>query len=95
MKREEFIIYYLLYAFDAANIKKQNLVEMAIKVEPVTFVRIYNVIQQHDENTRTTIISSMLKEYKKEEIIEELSNSFLKDADSSIHEAIITHLYKS
>lgn len=95
MKREEFIIYYLLYAFDAANIKKQNLVEMALKVEPITFVKIYNIIQQHDECRRKSTISSMLKEYRQEEIIDELSNSFLKDADSSIHEAIITHLYKS
>ncbi len=95
MKREEFIIYYLLYAFDAANIKKQNLVEMAIKVEPVTFVRIYNVIQQHDECRRKSTISSMLKEYRQEEIIDELSSSFLKDAESSIQEAIIATLYNS
>ena len=92
MKREEFLIYYLLYAIDAAGIKKQNLVQMALKTDAVTFVRIYNIIQQQDETVRKSIITSNLNNFNKEEIIEEIKNVFLKDFEIEIQEAVVKAL---
>ncbi len=92
MKKEEFLIYCLLFAIDAANIKKQNLVQMALKTDAVDFVKIYNVIQQQDEQTRKTIIASNLKDFDKEEIIEEVRNTFLLELEPSIQENIIRTL---
>ena len=92
MKREEFLIYYLLYAIDAASIKKQNLVQMALKTDAVTFVRIYNIIQQQDETARKSIITSNLNNFNKEEIIEEIKNVFLKDFEIEIQEAVVKAL---
>ena len=48
MNREEYLVYCLLYAIDAANVKKQNLVQMSLKVDTAIFVKIYNIIQQQD-----------------------------------------------
>lgn len=92
MKREEFLIYYLIYAIDAANIKKQNLVQMALKTDTVDFVRIYNAIQQHDEATRKSIISSNLTDFNKEEMIEEIKNTFLADFEIDVQAAILETL---
>lgn len=89
MKKSEFLIYCLLYAADAANVKKQNLVQMSLKVDTVTFVKIYNLIQQHDETTRKEIISSMLNNYNKNELIEEIKNIFLLELETSIQESIV------
>lgn len=89
MKREEFLIYYLLYAVDVANIKKQNLVQMALKTDAVSFVRIYNIIQQHDEATRKSIIIANLKDFNNDDIIEEIRNTFLSDLETEIQEKII------
>ena len=60
MNKKEYLIYCLLYAIDAANVKKQNLVQMALKVDAVSFVRIYNVIQQQDEATRKSFVTNNL-----------------------------------
>ena len=89
MNREEYLIYCLLYAIDAANVKKQNLVQMALKTDSVSFVKIYNLIQQHDEATRKNIIASMQNDFDKEDLIEEIKNTFLSELDLSIQESVI------
>ena len=89
MNREEYLIYCLLYAIDAANVKKQNLVQMALKTDSVDFVKIYNLIQQHDEATRKDIIASCRKDFDKNELIEEIKNTFLLELESSVQENII------
>ena len=89
MNKEEYLIYCLLYAIDAANVKKQNLVQMALKTDSVNFVKIYNLIQQHDEATRKNIVVSMQNDFDKNELIEEIRNSFLLELDSSIQESVV------
>lgn len=89
MNREEYLIYCLLYAIDAANVKKQNLVQMALKTDSVSFVKIYNLIQQHDEATRKNIITSMQNDFDKNELIEEIKNTFLIELETSIQESIV------
>ena len=89
MNREEYLIYCLLYAIDAANVKKQNLVHMALKADSVSFVKIYNLIQQHDEATRKNIIASMQNDFNKEDLIEEIKNTFLMELEDSIQESIV------
>ena len=89
MNREEYLIYCLLYAIDAANIKKQNLVQMALKTDSVSFVKIYNLIQQHDEATRKNIIASMQNDFDKEDLIEEIKNTFLMEFETSIQESVV------
>ncbi len=89
MNREEYLIYCLLYAIDAANVKKQNLVQMALKTDSVDFVKIYNLIQQHDETTRKDVIASCQNDFNKCEIIEEIKNTFLSELEISIQENII------
>ena len=95
MNREEYLIYCLLYAIDAANVKKQNLVQMALKTDPVNFVKIYNLIQQHDEATRKNIIASMQNDFDKDELIEEIKNTFLSELDLSIQESLVDVLNSS
>ena len=89
MNREEYLIYCLLYAIDVANVKKQNLVQMALKTDSVSFVKIYNLIQQHDEATRKNIIASMQNDFDKEDLIEEIKNTFLMEFETSIQESVI------
>ncbi len=89
MNREEYLIYCLLYAIDAANVKKQNLVQMALKTDSVDFVKIYNLIQQHDEATRRNIIASFQNDFDKNELIEEIKNIFLSELETSIQESVI------
>ncbi|MBR5147275.1 MAG: hypothetical protein IKW54_06595 [Bacteroidales bacterium] len=89
MNREEYLIYCLLYAIDAANVKKQNLVQMALKTDSVSFVKIYNLIQQHDEATRKNIIASMQNDFDKEDLIEEIKNTFLMELEGSIQESVV------
>ena len=89
MNREEYLIYCLLYAIDVANVKKQNLVQMALKTDSVNFVKIYNLIQQQDEATRKNIIASMQNDFDKEDLIEEIKNTFLSELDLSIQESVI------
>ena len=92
MNREEYLIYCLLYAIDAANVKKQNLVQMALKTDSVTFVKIYNLIQQHDEAIRKNIIASMQNDFDKEDLIEEIKNTFLLEFETSIQESVVRTL---
>ena len=89
MNREEYLIYCLLYAIDAANVKKQNLVQMALKTDSVSFVKIYNLIQQHDEATRKNIIALMQNDFDKEDLIEEIKNTFLMEFETSIQESVV------
>ena len=89
MNKKEYLIYCLLYAIDAANVKKQNLVQMALKTDSVDFVKIYNLIQQHDEATRKDIIASCRKDFDKNELIEEIKNTFLLELESSVQENIV------
>ena len=89
MNREEYLIYCLLYAIDAANVKKQNLVQMALNTDSVSFVKIYNLIQQHDEATRKNIIASMQNDFDKEDLIEEIKNTFLLEFETSIQESVV------
>jgi hypothetical protein len=89
MNREEYLIYCLLYAIDAANVKKQNLVQMALKTDSVDFVKIYNLIQQHDEATRKNIIASYQNDFDKNELIEEIKNTFLLELETSVQESIV------
>ena len=79
----------MFYAIDAANVKKQNLVQMALKTDSVNFVEIYNLIQQHDEATRKNIIASMQKDFDKNEIVEEIKNTFLMEFETSIQESVV------
>ena len=95
MNREEYLIYCLLYAIDAANVKKQNLVQMALKTDSVSFVKIYNLIQQHDEATRKNIIVSMQNDFVKEDLVEEIKNTFLMDLETSIQEGLVEVLNSS
>ena len=92
MNREEYLIYCLLYAIDAANIKKQNLVQMSLKVDTVSFVKVYNLIQQHDEETRKNIIANHADLYDKKEMIEEIKITFLSELEPSIQEKICKYL---
>lgn len=89
MNKKEYLIYCLLYAIDAANVKKQNLVQMALKTDSVDFVKTYNLIQQHDEATRKNIIASCQNDFDKNELIEEIKNTFLLELESSVQENII------
>lgn len=89
MRKDEFLIYCLLYAVDAANIKKQNLVKMALQVDAVAFVRIYNLIQQDDDATRKSIIMSNMKRFDKDEIIKELQSTFLADFDALVQDVVV------
>ena len=89
MNKKEYLIYCLLYAIDAANVKKQNLVQMALKTDSVDFVKIYNLIQQHDEATRKDIIASCRNDFDKNELIEEIKNTFLLELESSVQENIV------
>ena len=89
MNKEEFLIYCLLYAVDAAGVKKQNLVQMSLKADAVVFVKMYNMIQQQDEAARKSLLDSMLKSFNKNEIIEDMKNTFLLDMESSLQENII------
>ena len=89
MNREEYLIYCLLYAIDAANVKKQNLVQMALKTDSVSFVKIYNLIQQQDEAARKNIIASMQNDFDKDEIVEEIKNTFLMEFETSIQESVV------
>ena len=89
MNREEYLIYCLLYAIDAANVKKQNLVQMALKTDSVNFVKTYNLIQQHDEATRKNIIASYQNDFDKNELIEEIKNTFLLELETSVQESIV------
>ena len=75
------MIYYLLYAIDMSNVKKQNLAQIALKTDATNFVRIYNIIQQHDESTRKSIIESSLKKFDRKDLSEEIKNTFLTDLD--------------
>jgi aminoglycoside N3'-acetyltransferase len=92
MNREEYLVYCLLYAIDAANVKKQNLVQMSLKVDTVNFVKIYNVIQQQDEATRKNVIAKHADLYDKKEMIEEIRNTFLSELEPSIQEKICKYL---
>lgn len=92
MNKEEFLIYCLLYAVDAAGVKKQNLVQMSLKADAVVFVKIYNMIQQQDETTRKSLLDSTLKPFNKNEIIEDIKNTFLLDMEPSLQENIIESL---
>ena len=92
MNKEEFLIYCLLYAVDAADVKKQNLVQMALKADAVVFVKIYNMIQQQDEAARKSLLDSMLKSFNKNEVIEDIKNTFLLDMEPSLQENIIESL---
>jgi hypothetical protein len=89
MNKEEFLIYCLLYAVDAAGVKKQNLVQMSLKVDTVSFVKIYNLIQQHDEATRKNIIVSCQNDFDKNELIKEIKNTFLMELETSIQESVV------
>lgn len=89
MNKEEFLIYCLLYAVDAAGVKKQNLVQMSLKVDTVSFVKIYNLIQQHDEATRKNIIVSCQNDFDKNELIKEIKNTFLIELETSIQESVV------
>ena len=89
MNKEEFLIYCLLYAVDAAGVKKQNLVQMSMKVDTVSFVKIYNLIQQHDEATRKNIIVSCQNDFDKNELIKEIKNTFLIELETSIQESVV------
>ena len=81
MNKDDFMIYYLLYAIDMSNVKKQNLAQIALKTDTMNFVRIYNIIQQHDESTRKSIIESSLKKFDRNDLSEEIKNTFLTDLD--------------
>ena len=89
MNKKEYLIYCLLYAIDAANVKKQNLVQMALKTDSVNFVKTYNLIQQHDEATRKNIIASYQNDFDKNELIEEIKNTFLLELETSVQESIV------
>ena len=81
MNKDDFMIYYLLYAIDMSNVKKQNLAQIALRTNTTNFVRIYNIIQQHDESTRKSIIESSLKKFDRNDLSEEIKNTFLTDLD--------------
>ena len=82
------MIYYLLYAIDMSNVKKQNLAQIALKTDATNFVRIYNIIQQHDESTRKSIIESSLKKFDRKDLSEEIKNTFLTDLDISTQDIL-------
>lgn len=62
--KEEFLIYCLLDAVDKdVDFRKQNLVAIAENLDTVIFVKIYNVIQQHDVSMRNEIIDINKEKY--------------------------------
>lgn len=75
--KEEFLIYCLLDAVDKdADFRKQNLVGIAEKLDAVTFVKIYNVIQQHDALIREEIVNI---NKVKHSLTDEEINAFVKE----------------
>ncbi len=88
MNKDDFMIYYLLYAIDMSSVRKQNLAQIALKTDATNFVRIYNIIQQHDESTRKSIIESSLKKFDRNDLSEEIKNTFLTDLDISTHDIL-------
>ncbi len=92
MNREEYLIYCLLYAIDAANVKKQNLVQMSLKVDTTIFVKIYNIIQQQDEVIRKNVIAKHADLYDKNEMITDIKNTFLTELEPSLQESICEYL---
>ena len=62
---------------------------MALKTDSVNFVKTYNLIQQHDEATRKDIIASCRNDFDKNELIEEIKNTFLLELESSVQENIV------
>lgn len=63
MNKEEFLIYCLLYAFDAAGIKKQNLVQMALRTDTVGFVKVYNRYALDGEEARLNSVEAGKESY--------------------------------
>ena len=62
--KEEFLIYCLLDAVDKdSSFRKQNLVGIAENLNIVIFVKIYNVIQQHDVSMRNEVIDINKEKY--------------------------------
>lgn len=92
MNREEYLIYCLLCAIDATNVKKQNLVQMSLKTDTVAFVKVYNAIQHHDEATRKNIIVSLSDTFERNEIIAEIKNTFLTELEISVQETLVEAL---
>ncbi len=88
MNKDDFMIYYLLYAIDMSNVRKQNLSQIALKTDAINFVKIYNIIQQHDESTRKSTIESSLKIFEKNDLIEEIKNTLLTDSDISTQDIL-------
>ena len=88
MNKDDFMIYYLLYAIDMSSVRKQNLAQISLKTDATNFVRIYNIIQQHDESTRKSIIESSLKKFDRKDLSEEIKNTFLTDLDISTHDIL-------
>jgi F0F1-type ATP synthase delta subunit len=65
---------------------------MSLKVDTVSFVKVYNLIQQHDEETRKNIIANHADLYDKKEMIEEIKITFLSELEPSIQEKICKYL---
>jgi aminoglycoside N3'-acetyltransferase len=65
---------------------------MSLKVDTVNFVKIYNVIQQQDEATRKNVIAKHADLYDKNEMMEEIRNTFLSELDPSIQESVCKYL---
>ena len=78
--KEEFLIYCLLDAVDKdADFRKQNLVGIAEKLDAVTFVKIYNVIQQHDALIREEIVNiNKVKHSLTDEEVKSFVEKYLK-----------------
>ena len=97
MAKEDFIIYCLLYAIDAANIKKQNLVQMALKTDAVSFVRVYNRYALHDDATKSNEIENGKREYIKSYddltlFLNEMKTTFLDEEGPDFGELIFDNL---
>ena len=92
MNKEEFLIYCLLYAVDAADVKKQNLVQMALKADVVDFVKIYNFIQQQGETERKSLIAEMLNDFDRDTLIKEIADIFLTDIEYELRESVVKSL---
>lgn len=83
--KNEFQVFCLLYAFSLdVKLKKQNLANFALCVDPEMFVRLYNIFESYDNVTKESVFDKnklifLSSEYESETFIEEFRNIFFND----------------
>lgn len=99
--KDEFQVFCLLYAFSLdVKLKKQNLVNFALCVDTEMFVRIYNIFENYDTNTREEILNKNKKiffssEYEADRYIEDFKNIFFNDETYNDIEKSVTGILRN